>query len=339
MKLLALYWSFLIIGYIIAWRSAKKGKTFAGLAKAMMVTVYGLCLIMGLRMGANEQVIENLGTIGLMSLVITICCIAGSLGAIFLTRKIFGMDRKGRFIADLAEAEAKAGGGTEAEGLGQQGQDTEQGSMDLKSTFMILGIVAAGMLIGAFFILRQTQEVLQLFDVASNDALIVLLCILMFFVGLDLGGSEEVIRSIRRAGFRVLVFPLATMIGTMVAGIAACLLMGLTLKEGSAICVGFGWYSYAPIVIASAGQQYMIASAISFMHNVIREVTGIIFIPLVAKKIGYLESTGVPGIAAMDVCLPIVERSCGPNLVVYAFATGVIMCIVTSLGVPLIMGV
>ena len=92
-------------------------------------------------------------------------------------------------------------------------------------------------------------------------------------------------------------------------------------------------------MIASAGQQYMIASAVSFMHNVIREVTGIIFIPLVAKKIGYMESTGVPGIAAMDVCLPIVERSCGPNMVVYAFATGLIMCIVTSLGVPLIMGV
>ena len=344
MKLLALYWSFLIIGYIIAWKSAKKGKTFPGLAKAMMVTVYGLCLIMGLRMGANEQVIENLGTIGLMSLMITICCIAGSLGAIFLTRKIFGMDRKGRFIADLEAAEAKAGDGslageTDLEGTGQQDQDGEQGNMDLKSTFMILGIVATGMLIGAFFILRQTPKILQLFDVASNDALIVLLCILMFFVGLDLGGSEEVIRSIRRAGFRVLVFPFATMIGTMVAGVAVCLLMGLTLKEGSAICVGFGWYSYAPIVIASAGQQYMIASAISFMHNVIREVTGIIFIPLVAKKIGYLESTGVPGIAAMDVCLPIVERSCGPNLVVYAFATGVIMCIVTSLGVPLIMGV
>ena len=62
MKLLALYWSFLIIGYIIAWRSAKREKTFDGLAKAMMMTVYGLCLIMGLRMGANEQVIENLGT-------------------------------------------------------------------------------------------------------------------------------------------------------------------------------------------------------------------------------------------------------------------------------------
>ena len=85
--------------------------------------------------------------------------------------------------------------------------------------------------------------------------------------------------------------------------------------------------------------SHMIASAISFMHNVIREVTGIIFIPLAAKKIGSLESTGLPGIAAMDVCLPIIERSCGENAVIYGFATGVIMCIVTSLGVPLIMGV
>lgn len=335
MKLLALYWSFLIIGYIIAWRAAKTGKTFPGLAKAMLGTVYGLCLIMGLRMGANEQVISNLGSIGLMSLVITIFCIGGSLGAIFLARKIFGMDRKGRFVKDLAGQEA----GTDGEGSDRVGQKDDQGNMDLKSTFIILGIVAAGMLIGAFCILGRAPRILQIFDVASNDALIVLLCILMFFVGLDLGGSDEVIASMRRAGLRVLAFPVATMIGTMVAGVAACLLLGLTLKEGSAICIGFGWYSYAPIVIAGGGQQYMIASAISFMHNVIREVTGIIFIPLVAKKIGYMESTGVPGIAAMDVCLPIVERSCGPAIVVYAFATGVIMCVVTSVGVPLIMGV
>ena len=332
MKLLALYWSFLIIGYVLAWNASKKGRSFPWVATAMLGTVYGLCFIMGLRMGANKQVIANLGSIGLMSLVITICCICGSMVAIFLTRKIFGMDRKGRFIADLNETQ-------DEKTSENQNQADDQEGMDLKSTFIILGLVAAGMLIGAFFILGRAPRTMMVFDAASNDTLIVLLCILMFFVGLDLGSSEEVIRSIRRAGLRVLAFPFATMIGTMIAGVAACLLMGLTLKEGSAICIGFGWYSYAPIVIASAGQQYMIASAVSFMHNVIREITGIIFIPLVAKKIGYMESTGVPGIAAMDVCLPIVERSCGPNAVVYAFATGVIMCIVTSLGVPLIMGV
>ena len=329
MKLLALYWSFLVIGYIIAWNASKKGKTFPWVATAMMGTVYGLCFIMGLRMGANEQVISNLGSIGLMALVITICCIFGSIGAIFLTRKLLGMDRHGEFISD-----AKSDDGDGSPGSGNK---ADQKSMNLKSTFIILGIVACGMLIGALLILRRLPEKLGEFDVVSNDALIVLLCILMFFVGLDLGSSGTVLDSIRKAGFRVFAFPAATMIGTMIAGVAACFIMGFTLRESSAICIGYGWYSYAPIVIANAGQQYMIASAVSFMHNVIREVTGIIFIPLVARKIGYLESTGVPGIAAMDVCLPIVERACGPNMVVYAFATGLIMCVVTSVGVPLIM--
>ena len=67
MKLLVLYWSFLVIGYIIAFRAAKNGKHFSWVAPAMMGTVYGLCFIMGLRMGSNEQVISNLGSIGLMS--------------------------------------------------------------------------------------------------------------------------------------------------------------------------------------------------------------------------------------------------------------------------------
>ena len=63
------------------------------------------------------------------------------------------------------------------------------------------------------------------------------------------------IESIRKAGYRVILFPIATMIGTMIAGVAACLVMGFSLREGSAMCIGFGWYTYAPIVIASAGQQ------------------------------------------------------------------------------------
>ena len=331
MKLLALYWSFLIIGYVLAWNVSKKGRSFPWVATAMLGTVYGLCFIMGLRMGANEQVISNLGTIGIMSLIITICCVFGSFAAIFLMRKLLGMDRKGRLIAD-----AKATSSIE---IAKAAQAEDEEGMNLKCTFIILGLVAVGMLIGALLILERLPQYLAQFDVSSNYALIILLCILMFFVGLDLGSSGQVIDSIRRAGYRVILIPIATMVGTMVAGVAACLIMGFTLREGSAICIGFGWYTYAPIVIASAGPQYMIASAVSFMHNVIREVSGIILIPLAAKKIGYLEATGLPGIAAMDVCVPIIERSCGANAVIYGFATGIIMCIVTSLGVPLIMGV
>ena len=330
MKLLVLYWSFLAIGYFLSFRMSKRGIVFSWIQSAMMVSIYFLCFIIGLRMGVNDQVTSNLGTIGIMSVVITIFCIAGSMGAIFLMRKIFHMDRYGNVLDRKNRLDNK----TDNEGDASVNGDNK---LDLKSTFIILVDVVAGMILGAKFI--AGSSILIQFDNTSYYALIVILCVLLFFVGFDLGSSGTLLPSLKSIGFKIIGFPLAAVTGTMVIGTITCVVMGFSIREGLAICLGFGWYSYAPIVIAGAGQQYMVASAVSFMHNVIRETTGIIFIPVLAKKIGYLEATGVPGVAAMDVCMPIIERSTRPDTVLYSFATGLLMCMVTSIGVTLIMGV
>lgn len=327
MKLLALYWSFLVIGYIIAWQLAKRDIKFQWIQPAMMGTIYVLCLIMGLRMGVNEQVTSNLGSIGLMSLVVTVFCIAGSMCAIFAVRKIFRMDRYGNLIKARSEVSDDAVSASD-----------DEGGVDLKSTFIILALVAAGMITGALLIAKCFSDILPAFDNVTYYLLIVLLCVLLFFVGFDLGSTGTVFASLKKVGFRVAAFPFAAVAGTLLVGTASCMVMGFSMKESMAISMGFGWYTYAPVVIAGAGQQYMIASAVSFMHNVIRETAGIVLIPILAKKTGYLEATGVPGVAAMDVCMPIVERSCRPDTVVYSFATGLLMCLVTSIGVPLVMG-
>lgn len=350
MKLLLIYWAFLIAGYITGGQLRVRGKHIRALGSFMMVTVYGLCFFMGMRMGVNEQVTSNLGRIGLEALIITFLCICGSMIAMFLLRKILGMDRYGNLIRKRAEAgaavssdSAKAGAAVSSdnpEGAGDPAQpEGEENKLDLKSTIILLSVVVIGMVIGAFLLVPRGQGFLEWFDGSSNMAMIILLCILMALVGMDMAMSGDVIRNIKNAGYRVLLFPVASMIGTMVLGICACLILGFTLRESAAIPIGFGWYSYAPIVIASAGEQYIVASAVSFMHNVIREVTGIILIPVAAKKFGYLEAASIPGIAAMDVCIPIVSRSCRSDTVIYSFAIGVIMCVVTSVGVPLIMGV
>ena len=360
MKLLLIYWAFLIAGYITGGQLRVRGKRLKALGSFMMVTVYGLCFFMGMRMGVNEQVTSNLGRIGLEALIITFLCICGSMIAMFLLRKILGMDRYGNLIGKRAEAgaavpsdSAKAGAAESsdsakagaADGIspedaeGPARQEGEENKLDLKSTIILLSVVVIGMVIGAFLLVPRGAGFLEWFDGSSNMAMIILLCILMALVGMDMAMSGDVIRNIKNAGYRVLLFPVASMIGTMVLGICACLILGFTLRESAAIPIGFGWYSYAPIVIASAGEQYIVASAVSFMHNVIREVTGIILIPVAAKKFGYLEAASIPGIAAMDVCIPIVSRSCRSDTVIYSFAIGVIMCVVTSVGVPLIMGV
>ncbi|MBQ9015546.1 MAG: lysine exporter LysO family protein [Firmicutes bacterium] len=361
MKLLLIYWAFLIIGYAAGSGLRRAEKHVGSLPACMMVTVYCLCFVMGLRMGVNEQVTSNLGVIGLQALVITFFCITGSMLAIFGARRILRMDRYGDRILpedctvrrpegrgadrELDRGAAASGGTGRKEPGGSQPEDAEgtqpeDGSgLDVRSTLILLSVVAAGMLIGAFILARRGEVFLFWFDGASNMTMVVVLCVLMFLVGLDMGYSGNAIENLRTAGVKMLIFPVATMVGTMVFGIGACLILGFTLRESAAIPIGFGWYSYAPIVIAGAGQQYIVASAVSFMHNVIREVSGIILIPVAAKKFGYLEATSIPGIAAMDVCMPIVGRACREDTMIYSFSIGLIMCVVTSVGVPLIMGV
>lgn len=329
MGLLLLYWSFMVAAYIIAAKNRHREEKLAFIQKLLMPVVYILCFIMGLRMGVNEQVTSNLGTIGLQSLIITIFAVGGSMVFITIVRKIMKMDKFGSLKGSNED------GSSETESKEKQ----KLSKSDIQSTCIILGLVVIGMLGGYFVIAGMIPQILDEFDLISGHSLTVFLCCLLFCVGFDLGMQGTVISSIKAVGARALAFPFAAVAGSLIIGTAASMFFGFTMREGIAISAGFGWYTYAPTVIASAGSEFMVTSAVSFMHNVIREVSGIVLIPILAKKIGYLEMTGIPGVAAMDVCMPIVERSCRHDTVVYSFAVGLLMCIVTSLLVPLAMGV
>ena len=76
-------------------------------------------------------------------------------------------------------------------------------------------------------------------------------------------------------------------------------------------------------------------SAISFMHNVIREVVGILFIPTCAKHLGYIECYCLPGASSMDVCLPLVEKATDSTIAVYSFVNGVVL----SAAVPVLVSI
>lgn len=328
MGLLLLYWSFMVAAYIIAAKNRHRADKLAFIQKALMPIVYIMVLIMGLRMGINEQVTSNLGTIGIQSLVITVFAVGGSMVFITIVRKIMRMDKYGNL---------KSSKEIEQEHSSSSGE-SKLSKSDIQSTVIILGFVVVGMAAGYFIIAGMMPQILDEFEVISGHSLTVFLCCLLFCVGFDLGIAGTVVSNIKEVGARALAFPFAAVIGSLIIGTAAGMFFGFSLKEGLAISAGFGWYTYAPTVIASAGSEYMIASAVSFMHNVIREVAGIVLIPILGKKIGYLEVTGIPGVAAMDVCMPIVERSCRHDTVVYSFAVGLLMCLTTSIVVPMVMG-
>lgn len=332
MSTVILYWTILFASYIIATRLRPYRHYFSSLPGITMGIVYIIVLLMGIRMGANQSIIHHLKTIGFQALVITIFCVSGSMIAVWGLRMLIGMNRFG----DLHKKAEKPYPGSGVYGI-QKGSQKSDHFFALKNSLTILGFVILGITIGIFLLHWQPEYCRTKLDHISNTVTSALLFIMIALVGFDLGLSEKIGLHFKNIGVLAFFFPLAAIIGSLAMGALSGCLLGFSVKEGLAISAGFGWYTYAPTIIANAGPDYLITSAVAFLYNMIRETVSIVLLPVFAKHIGYLEAISMPGISAMDICMPIIERSCRQDTVIYAFLMGFIMNIVTSIGVPLIM--
>lgn len=325
MALLALYWSITIAFYLLASRLRRYADRFAFVDTLMNLSVFVLVFVMGLRMGANREITSSLRTIGVQSVLVTIFVVAFAMLGATLVRKLMHINSRAFPVGDTdAQEDAQIPGGQKLDVSGT------------KTSLTIFVMVVIGTLAGYFFIPRMVSDV-DAFEAASGNWIVIGLCIMLVFVGFSMGLSGTMGVILKSANPAVLLVPVFSVIGSLLGGAVYALLSPLSLREGLAISAGFGWYTMAPGVISSAG--YEVAGAISFLHNVLRETLGIILLPLLAEKFGCIEAITVPGTAAMDVCLPIVERSCTPPTLAYSFTTGVASCLACALLVPLIMGI
>lgn len=313
MGYVVLYMSILVVGYLIGskLRNQKDKMGFVGNVTLFCVTL--LVFVMGIKMGSNEEVIANLGTIGIQSVVITVVLGVITVVGVMLARIIMGMNKYAltkKQEAELEKLELP---------VNETSHEEEESSSNLM-TILIIVFVIIGLLVG-YFVVRNNAGLMNAFDAYNGMIMTVGLCLLMLSIGFDMGLEGTVLIFLKQAGFRVFVFPVVVILSTTVGGVLIGMIYdNLTIGESLAVCYGFGWYTFAPIAISNAG--HIMAGAISFLHNVIRELTGIVLIPILAKKIGYIEVTSIPGVAAMDVCLPIVEKSTRQDIIIYSFMIG-----------------
>ena len=160
------------------------------------------------------------------------------------------------------------------------------------------------------------------------------LCILLFFVGIDIGRQENIIEKIKELGLKVLLVPLMIAIGSIMGAIVGGVLLNIPLNHAGAIGAGFGWYSLSAIELAKYSAQL---GTLAFITNVSREIIAIISIPLIAKYIGKLESIAPAGATAMDTTLPIISKATDGNVAVISFITGVTLSLLVPILVPFIM--
>lgn len=161
------------------------------------------------------------------------------------------------------------------------------------------------------------------------------LIVLLFFVGIDIGKQKDVFMKIKKMGLKILLVPLAVIVGSIVGSIIAGILLKMPANEAGAVGAGLGWYTLSSTMLLADG--YVELSALAFLANVFREIIALISIPLIAKYIGKLEALSTAGATAMDTSLPVISAFTDPQTTIIAFITGVICTTSVPIILPIIL--
>ena len=242
---LAGYIAAVALGAWLGSRPSVRTRPLPWLGKLQLAALMILIVSLGVKLGADDEVITSLGQIGWTAFLITVAAMAGSVLALWLLR---------RFVLRLDRQGVPAGAGAGTESGGESGQKA-----DNSLTKWIVGAVALGMLAGYFLVPDAVVAYCgQVIDLG--------LYLLLFLVGMDMGKQGTVVSDIKTAGFKVLLIPAAVAAGSLVAAALVGLALEIGPKDAMAVAAGFGWYSLAPSLLAPYSLP---VSAVCFLANVI----------------------------------------------------------------------
>ncbi len=186
---------------------------------------------------------------------------------------------------------------------------------------LLLSSVAFGILCGRFLS----------FEI-SDTAITVILMLLVFVVGIEIGSEEGILKRMKINIPVILVQSVLVICGTLLFSGITSFFTGFSFKEAMGASAGMGWYSLSGIMISELYSPFL--GAVSFTSNIIREVASILIIPIFARfsQLGAISSAGA---TSMDTLLGLISKNTDKDSTLIAFGQGVIL----SLSVPLIISV
>ena len=309
MKDLIFYTVMIVLGYLFGNKICKASKLNIWASRVQTTAIVILLYTMGTRMGANPEVTGNLRSIGLISAGMTLIIMLFSAGFASVARRCIGLDRKARMKETVAE---------DREMISPSPDEEVSSGGQKKMAVIIILSVTLGMLSGYFLVPKVFSANLVVFNNLASALVNLGLFLLLFIIGYNMGREGTVLANVRKVGPRILIFPFFVIAGAAFAAVICCFMLEITMQEALAISAGFGWFS--------------------FMHCIMREYFSLLLVPIVAKKVGYMEAIGLCGATAMGVCLPIVERSTRSDVAVYSFICGLVHTASVPILLPLIVG-
>lgn len=300
----------LVGGFFFA---ARKPELTKRMPISLLTTISLMLLlgVMGARIGADPEIMGQVLTLGVQASALALASVAGSVLALLLLQGYLrGKLTLSEDDSPQANDELPAGGGS--------------------LTIVLLLSVGGGIALG---LLVLPVSVLPLLTTLTTWVL----GLLLLAVGLDLGQSAGVFAGLKQLGLRVLLLPLAVIIGSITGALLLVLAWDiLPWNEAAALASGFGWYSLSSVLLSELHSPLL--GALAFAANVIRELIAVVITPILAKTLGPLPAIGPAGATAMDVLLPVISRSTGRKYVPLAFFTGAVLSLSVAFFVQIFIG-
>ncbi|OUO37069.1 hypothetical protein B5F83_06105 [Muribaculum sp. An289] len=212
----------------------------------------------------------------------------------------------------------------------------------MKGSFVIIVFFAAGLAAG---ILKFFPESFPVGEVSKWA-----LYLLLFFVGLSVGSDSRFSEIIRTMRPKLLLIPLATIVGTlsfsalaawliglsgmaagMPCGMPACVTGGLSVPDGLAVGSGFTYYSLSSVLITQLKAPLVGAAAaawlgtVALLTNLFKEIAVLVGAPLMTRLAGPFAPICVGGAASMDVLLPSITSASGRQWAFVAVLHGAVI--------------
>ena len=186
----------------------------------------------------------------------------------------------------------------------------------MKGSLIIVSFFVAGIVCGLFHWLPDLN--------AYGNVSYLVLCALMFCVGIGVGHNTEALNSFRRLNPWLALLPLMTIVGTLAGcSITTLLLPHRSLADCLAVGSGFGYYSLSSIFITQYRGPEL--GTVALLANVVREVFTLLGAPLLVRYFGPLSPISVGGATTMDTTLPIITRCSGNDFVILSIFHGFIV--------------
>ena len=335
-KVLFITFSGIALGYLL-----RRQGWVEWLYKGISYTIWLLLFFFGLQVGANEQVVANLDTLGLKALAISLSGVLGSCCFAWIVyRFVFSKGGLPIASAEGENAESVAQAETQAEAQAEeqaeapapapahvQAQDAPhpQGKFfQFMGGFIVVAFFALGCVCGWLGFLPDA--------LTDGDFSMYVLYLLMIQVGISIGSDKrlkEILAGIRP---KLLLLPLGTIVGTLLFVSAVSLaLKGIGRADCMAVGAGFGYYSLSSVLITQIKEPAIgvVAAAqmgtIALMANIMREVMTLLFAPVICRVFGRLAPISAGGATSMDSTLPVIVSACGKEMAFISIFHGVLV--------------